>query len=313
MFSVQSSCFLLVSLLFSATATGAEQVITASRGETVLLPCPSPYDYRDTVSVEWKKDGESSVCRYRMSNNRTSDHACNNPRFKVNADPVGLLITDVTGSDAAVYNCSVIRMIPPPAVEDFAILILQVNVPAGLMVQQVNISNQRCVELLCSLEGLSPEQVKFTWSRGSEQLLHQSNPSNMSSTLTLCKPHWRGGDTFTCQASYSSDRTLYSKSITIKSSNKEGTETSWLLIGSAIGGSVGVLFILLLCVVIYKCKKKEDTSDPIVFSNKVYENLTSFTPRATAEPGAGLNTRTNPRPDPQGANQTQREECIYEN
>ncbi|KAL6473102.1 hypothetical protein MHYP_G00192900 [Metynnis hypsauchen] len=81
------------------------------------------------------------------------------------------------------------------------------------MVQKVNISNQCCVELLCSLEGLSPDQVSFTWTRGSELLLH---PSNMSSTLTLCKPHWRDGDTFTCQASYSSSHTLYSKSITIK-------------------------------------------------------------------------------------------------
>ncbi|KAL7847556.1 hypothetical protein AOLI_G00222740 [Acnodon oligacanthus] len=112
-------------------------------------------------------------------------------------------------------------MVPPPATDYFSVLILQVNVPAGLMVQQVNIGNQRCVELLCSLEGLSPEQVNFTWTRGSEQLLHQSNPSNMSSTLTLCKPHWRDGDTFTCQASYSSDHTLYSKSTTIKPTDEE--------------------------------------------------------------------------------------------
>ncbi|KAL6473103.1 hypothetical protein MHYP_G00192910 [Metynnis hypsauchen] len=307
-----SSCFLPVFLLFSATATGAEAVITASRGETVLLPCPSLFDYRDTVSVKWEKDGESGLCGYRIINNKTSDHVCN-PRFKVNADPIGLIITDVRGSDAGVYNCSMSRMIPPPTVEDFSVLILQVNVSASLMVQQVNISNQHCVELLCSLEGLSPEQVNFTWTRESEQLLHQNNPSNMSSTLTLCKPHWREGDTFTCQASYSSNHTLYSKSITIKSSNKGGTEISWLLIGSAIGASVGVLFIILLCVVIYKCKKKENASDPIVFSNKVYENLTSFTARPTVEPGTGLSTRTNPRPNPQGANQTQREECIYEN
>ncbi|KAL6473099.1 hypothetical protein MHYP_G00192870 [Metynnis hypsauchen] len=87
---------------------------------------------------------------------------------------------------------------------------------ASLIVQHVSINSQSCVELLCSLEGLSPEQVSFTWTRGSEQLLHQNNPSNMSSTLTLCKPHWRDGDTFTCQASCSSNHTLYSKSITIK-------------------------------------------------------------------------------------------------
>ncbi|KAL6473101.1 hypothetical protein MHYP_G00192890 [Metynnis hypsauchen] len=84
------------------------------------------------------------------------------------------------------------------------------------MVQQVNTGNQHCLELLCSLEGLSPEQVSFTWTRESEQLLHQNNPSSMSSTLTLCKPHWRDGDTFTCQASYSRNHTLYSKNITIK-------------------------------------------------------------------------------------------------
>ncbi|KAL7847281.1 hypothetical protein SRHO_G00222610 [Serrasalmus rhombeus] len=219
MFSVQ--CFLPVFLLFSATATGVQKVITASRGETVLLPCPSLFDYSDTVRVDWEKDGESGLCMYRMSYNKTSGHVCS-PRFKVNADPIGLIITDVTGSDAGVYNCSMIRMIPPPAVDNFSILILQVNVPAGLVVQEVNISNQSCVELFCSLEGLSPEQVSFTWTRGSEQLLHQNNSSKMSSTLTLCKPHWRDGDKFTCQASYSSNHTLYSKSITIQ--GDEGDE-----------------------------------------------------------------------------------------
>ncbi|XP_036451809.1 uncharacterized protein LOC118825290 isoform X2 [Colossoma macropomum] len=247
-----------------------------------------------------------------MYNNETSNHDCKS-RYKVNADPIGLIITDVTGSDAGVYNCSMTRMIPPPAVDDFSILILQVNVPAGLTVQQVNISDQSCVKLLCSLEGLSPQQVSFTWTRESEQPLHQNNPINMSSTLTLCKPHWEDGDTFTCQASYSSNHTLYSKNITIKSSKKGGTEIFWLLIGSAIGACVGLLFIILLCVVICKCKKKEDTSDSIVFSNKVYENLNFFTSGSTAQPCAGSNTRTNPRPDPQGASQPQREECIYEN
>uniref|UniRef100_A0A3B4CPA8 Ig-like domain-containing protein n=1 Tax=Pygocentrus nattereri TaxID=42514 RepID=A0A3B4CPA8_PYGNA len=97
-----------------------------TRGESVLLPCPSPFEYGDTVSVKWEKDGESGVCMYRMSENKTSGHVCS-PRFKVNADPIGLIITDVTGSDAGNYNCSMIRMIPPPAVDDFSILILQVN------------------------------------------------------------------------------------------------------------------------------------------------------------------------------------------
>ncbi|KAI4893850.1 hypothetical protein NFI96_016933 [Prochilodus magdalenae] len=206
-------------LLFTA---GAQKVITASRGDTVVLPCPSLFHYSNQVSVDWKKDGGSGLCKYRTINNTTTHHNCK-PRYGVNTDPVGLVITDVTRSDAGVYNCTMLRLVPAPVEDNSSLLILHVNVPLDLTVQQTNSSNLTCVELHCSLEGLSQEQVNFTWTRGSKQLLHQNSSSSMSSTLELCKPDWRHGDTVTCSASYSSSHTVYSKNITLKSTDNGGS------------------------------------------------------------------------------------------
>ncbi|XP_072514907.1 uncharacterized protein [Salminus brasiliensis] len=310
MFAVDlySSYFIPLFLLSSASLSGAQKVFTVSRGQSVVLPCPSLFPTSEKVSFKWKKDGESALCEYFLEKNKTSGHNCKS-RFKVNEEPIGLIITDVRSSDAGVYNCSVTKVIPPPAEEKFLVLSLQVS--AGLIIEQMNSSDLSCVDLLCSLEGLSPEQVNFTWTRGSEQLLHQNIPTGLNSTLHLCKPHWTEGDIVICHASYSSNHTLYSQNITLTCSDGcSGTSTiPWLLIASIIGGCVGLLLILLFSIACFKGRKQEDRSGSIVFSNKVYENLNFFTSR----PSTGPNSTVNPRPNPQGECQAQREECIYEN
>ncbi|XP_007232592.3 uncharacterized protein LOC103035352 isoform X1 [Astyanax mexicanus] len=300
---------ILFVLLSSASLTGAQEVVTASRGETVVLPCSSPFEYSYKVNFKWSKAGETVPCNYYIEKNKTGSSNCKS-RFKVNPEPFGLTITDVRSSDAGVYNCSITKVLPPPVEDKSSVIILEVS--ADLTVEQMNSSDLSCVDLLCSLEGLSPEQINFTWTRGSELLHHQNVPTSMNSSLHLCKPNWANGDTITCHADYSSTHTLYSQNITLTCSTKEcspNPEIPWLLIGSVVGACVGLLLLILLGIAFFKCRKKEDPTGSIVFSNKVYENLNFFTPRPNTAPGSTMNRR----PNPQGECQTQREECIYEN
>ncbi|KAK1800428.1 hypothetical protein P4O66_005659, partial [Electrophorus voltai] len=87
-----------------------------------------------------------------------------------------------------------------------------------LSLQQLNSSDVTCVELLCTLEGLRPEQVNFTWTKADEKLPHYHS-TNMSSMLKLCKPDWWDGVTLTCQASYPHNSTVYRKNITLTCRN----------------------------------------------------------------------------------------------
>ncbi|KAG9263635.1 hypothetical protein AMEX_G23685 [Astyanax mexicanus] len=217
MFSIRSSYILPVFIFCSAALTGAQGVFTASRGETVVLPCSSPFHYSDKVLFKWSKAGETVPCNYYIEKNKTDSSNCQS-RIKVNPEPFGLTITDVRSSDAGVYNCSITKVLPPPVEEKFSFMILEVS--ADLTVEQMNSSDLSCVDLLCSLEGLSPEQINFTWTRGSELLHHQNVPTSMNSSLHLCKPHWTNGDTITCHADYSSTHTLYSQNITITCTEK---------------------------------------------------------------------------------------------
>ncbi|KAG9263634.1 hypothetical protein AMEX_G23684 [Astyanax mexicanus] len=197
----------------------AQEVFTASKGETVVLPCSSSFHYSDIVIFRWRKDGVTVPCNYYYEKNKTEVNNCES-RFKVNPEPFGLIITDVRRSDAGVYNCITIK-VPPPIEEKSSVLVLEV--PAGLTVEQMNSSDLSCVDLLCSLEGLSPEQVNFTWTRGSELLHHQKVLTGIKSSLHLCKPHWTDGDTITCHANHSSTHTLYSQNITLRYTEKGGS------------------------------------------------------------------------------------------
>ncbi|KAK3550083.1 hypothetical protein QTP86_019182, partial [Hemibagrus guttatus] len=218
----------------------------------------------------------------------------------------------------------------------------------SLTLQLMNSTSSSCVELLCSLQGLEPQRVNFTWIRAA-QLLHHYNSSNMSSFLKLCKPNWTDGDTLTCRALYPINDILYMKNITLPS-NSDGV-ASWLI---TVVTCAGLLLLFLLGVAVFKCKKR-NANGAVVYRNKIYENFTSSSAsinptslRQNAQPVINTNirstTRSTPqtvrqtphtirqtpqpirhtpqpirqtpqpiRQTPQTVGQTQREECIYEN
>ncbi|KAM9455390.1 tyrosine-protein phosphatase non-receptor type substrate 1-like isoform 2-T2 [Clarias gariepinus] len=219
--SVKRLCLLLTFSFCSSTNTSTEDV-TVFSGDAAFLPCPLQFSYSEKVSVKWLKDenngNNSNVCEGNIQSNTISDPPNCKPRFKLNREPLGLNITGIVSSDAGVYNCVVTRLIPPPAEEISLPLRLKVFSSAAVLpsptLQLISNTNSSCVELICSLEGLSPQQVNFTWTRAT-QLIHHLGTSSMNSTLTLCKPNWTEGETLTCQASYSHNRTL-SKNITLK-------------------------------------------------------------------------------------------------
>ncbi|XP_053502088.1 uncharacterized protein LOC128620803 isoform X2 [Ictalurus furcatus] len=272
------------------------------------------------IGVKWEKDGGSILCTYSIQNKTTHDHNCK-PRFKVNTEPLGLNVTGVESSDAGLYKCLMTRLIPPPSDERSVTLRLKVNVLPSLTLQLMNSTNVSCVELLCSLQGLGPQQVNFTWTRATQLLHHHPESRSMNSTLTLCKPNWTDRETLTCHASYSHNHTLYSKSITLPC-NSVGckVEEASLLIIAVISTCAGLLFLVLLGVAIFKCKKRHAANGTAYYRNKIYENFSFSTATINpnpspqnAQPGARYNINSTTRPIPQTITQTQREECIYEN
>ncbi|XP_034168180.2 uncharacterized protein LOC117599311 isoform X2 [Pangasianodon hypophthalmus] len=320
MLSGKLLCLLLALTFSSSRNTGAVDV-TVSSGDTAFLPCPLLFKYSDfmKISVKWEKDEvkEPSLCTYFINSNETLSISQCGRRFKVNTEPLGLNITDVESNDAGVYKCVMTKLIPPPTAENSSTLMLKVS---ALTLQLMNSTNSSCVELLCSLKGLRPQQVNFTWTRAT-QLLYHHESSSMRNTLTLCKPHWTDGETLTCQASYSNNHTLYSKSITLPcdSGSCNIGEGSWLTI-IIISTCAGLLLLILLGVAFFKCKERGAANGSIVYSNKIYENFTfsSATINTTsssqnAQPGAGSNIRSTTTSNQQIIRQTQREECIYEN
>lgn len=103
---------------------------------------------------------------------------------------------------------------------DFSVLSLSAVLPS-LTLQLMNSTNVSCVELLCSLQGLRPQQVNFTWTRATQFLHHHPESRSMNSTLMLCKPNWTDRETLTCHASYSHNHIRYSKSITLPCNSGE--------------------------------------------------------------------------------------------
>ncbi|XP_053332263.1 uncharacterized protein LOC128505724 [Clarias gariepinus] len=187
-----------------------------------------------------KDKKKSSFCSYNILNNDTHDHKCG-LRFKVNTGLYGLNITYAESSDAGVYNCVMTRVIPPPSVERYLTLSLKV-LPSPTL-QLINNTNSSCVDLICSLQGLSPQQVNFTWTRAS-QLLHHQVSSSTNSSLMLCIPNWTEGETLTCQASYSHNHIL-SKSITLP------YKSSWTVCFIVVGISIFLLFSTALSFEVY--------------------------------------------------------------
>ncbi|XP_017344624.1 uncharacterized protein LOC108276956 isoform X3 [Ictalurus punctatus] len=256
MFSGTPFCLLLALPFYYSTNIGALD-ITVSSGDTAFLPCPLLFNYTDfmRIGVKWEKDGGSILCTYSIQNNAIHDHNCK-PRFKVNTEPLGLNITSVESSDAGLYKCLMIRLIPPTPDERSVTLRLKVNVLPSLTLQLTNSTNFSCVELLCSLQGLRPEQVNFTWTRATQFLHHHPESRSMNSTLMLCKPNWTDRETLTCHASYSHNHIRYSKSITLPC-NSDSSSFFNVKFGLKANSSVvrfiviGTLFASLICTALF--------------------------------------------------------------
>ncbi|XP_051541968.1 uncharacterized protein LOC127433792 isoform X3 [Myxocyprinus asiaticus] len=203
---------LVLTLIYLLTDSGAVNVI---RGNTANLSCHSILNDSDRVSVDWIKNNSTTICKYISIDykERTDSGFCK-PHFSLNKKYLFLSIDNVQLSDAGNYTCKTVKIIPPPTTEYISYVILHVE---GLSLQRLNSSNATCVHLLCSLEGLNPAQVNFTWSKEGQNIYHPSTSSDMSSELHLCKPAWREGDTITCNAIYLSTKTLYNQSIELTS------------------------------------------------------------------------------------------------
>ncbi|XP_026104414.1 uncharacterized protein LOC113075988 isoform X1 [Carassius auratus] len=297
-----TKCVLFLTLIY-LMHTDAENDFRAVEGETVSLPCHSPPNDSVQVNVEWTKHNASStsICKWTINNNSEFITGACIPRFKLNKKSFILSIENVQLSDSGTYSCKITRLIPPPSIDNTTNVTLRVEARPHL--QTLNSSNDSCIHLLCSMEGLTSELVNFTWSRDGHGSLHPFTSNATNSELRLCKPDWSDGDTVTCYASYSSTRTQRSIQLTTQKDSYRGSDrtlfmkiTDVQLLIISCSAAAGLILCILLIAVICKCRKRKENGS-IVFTNKVYENF-SF---AMSRP----NTLSNDKP--------QTEECIYEN
>ncbi|XP_059394988.1 uncharacterized protein LOC132127231 isoform X2 [Carassius carassius] len=297
-----TNCVLFFTLIY-LMHTDAENNFRTAEGEIVSLPCHSPPKDSVQVSVEWTKHSASSttICKWSIKNNVGSIIGECIPRFKFNYKSFILSIENVQFSDSGTYSCKITRVIPPPSIDDTTNLTLQVAPCPDL--QKLNSSNDSCIHLLCSMEGLTSELVNFTWSREGHGSLHPFTSNAMNSELRLCKPDWSDGDKVTCYANYSSTQTQRSIQLTSQKDSYRGSDrtlfmkiTDVQLLIISCSAAAGLILCILLTAVICKCRKREENGS-IVFTNKVYENFSFAMSRQ--------NTQSNNKP--------QTEECIYEN
>nr|XP_023690635.1 T-lymphocyte surface antigen Ly-9-like [Paramormyrops kingsleyae] len=279
------TCVAHIFLTFFFMSSDAEGIITIkeNKGQKIPLHCNVSEDsLNKTYTVNWKKNGTSTVlCYYRVSNNTMSDSNCGS-RYVIEGRPLQLYLTNVSFSDSGVYNCSVTKLIPPTTEEKFCLVDLTVQ---GVVIEKLNTSNQDCMELLCRTEGLVQNQLTFHWTRGTS-----GNEYNASQSLKLCKPAWSDCDTFTCNVSH--NNTPFSDTFVFLECSTNIKELIIILYIAAPAGVILIFPIICCCCKYRKRKKQENTTT--VFSNKIYENFSFSGPGPTTD-------------------SVKQEECIYEN
>nr|XP_046153852.1 uncharacterized protein LOC123994840 isoform X2 [Oncorhynchus gorbuscha] len=286
-----------LTLTFSTPATGVKETVRAAKGSPSHLPCPSPFGFDGKVVFKWKKIGSPGIiCEYNVNREISSVVSCKS-QFNVTGQPPKLYVTEPKSTDSGLYTCSISRVIPPPTIEQSSTVDLQVTVLPGLVLERQNSSDPGCIQLLCTLEGLDPQDVNFTWTRqgqGSpETLLTNHSPSKQSSFLTLCQSVWREGDTITCNVRLLANNT----DLSIRLPYKTYHENNHLTI-ICVSTSIGVVAIAAVTISIYKCRQRtNDEGDSVSYNNKVYENFS-------------FSTQTQQR---QTTTASIQEQCIYEN
>ncbi|XP_042621104.1 uncharacterized protein LOC109062763 [Cyprinus carpio] len=217
-----TNCLLFLTLIY-LPHTGGWNVSSVIIGETVHLSCHSPPKHTYSFEIEWTKNGTNSntTCKWRINKGIISSLNTCDPRFTFTKEPFQINIKDVQHNDSGIHSCKMTIIVPPPSLDYFTNMTLQVVVGPHLSLQKLNSSNDTCVLLLCSVEDLKPEQVNFTWSRG-ERSLHPFTSYALNSELRLCKPDWSEGDTITCYAKYSSTQTQKSIQLTSETTSDIG-------------------------------------------------------------------------------------------
>nr|XP_046153885.1 uncharacterized protein LOC123994840 isoform X6 [Oncorhynchus gorbuscha] len=162
-----------LTLTFSTPATGVKETVRAAKGSPSHLPCPSPFGFDGKVVFKWKKIGSPGIiCEYNVNREISSVVSCKS-QFNVTGQPPKLYVTEPKSTDSGLYTCSISRVIPPPTIEQSSTVDLQVTVLPGLVLERQNSSDPGCIQLLCTLEGLDPQDVNFTWTR--QETYHENN------------------------------------------------------------------------------------------------------------------------------------------